>query len=228
MSVRRSFLPTDNLASSKYWRSFLRNFVVIVAAVLAASTSLAQTIPGAITLTPYGSGSFGGTFEDEESELSVKLEDSSALGLILNYQNSANTQYEFIYSQLSTDTNVSGAILSDINMQYLQAGGTYQFDGNKVLPFISATLGGTRVDVDEDGYGSDTFFGFSIGGGFQIAPSNRLGLRLEARAFGTLVRSGSSIFCVSAPGNGTAGCVITVAGDVLWQVQTMAGFVFRF
>jgi opacity protein-like surface antigen len=209
-------------------RSFLLNFAVLVAAILAAPTSLAQTIPGAITVTPFGSGSFGGTFEDEESELSVSLEDSGALGVILNYQNSANTQYELIYSQLSTDANVSGATIADINIQYLQAGGTYQFEGNKVLPFMSATLGGTRVDVDEAGYGSDTFFGFSIGGGLQIAPSKRLGLRLEARAFGTLVSSGSSIFCVSDPGNAAGGCVITVAGDVLWQVQTMAGFVFRF
>ena len=91
---------------------------------------------------------------------------------------------------------------------------------------MSATIGGTHIDVDTEGFGSDTFLGFSIGGGLQIAPNSRLGLRLEGRAFGTLLRSGSTIFCGSGPGG--AGCAITVAGDVLWQFQMMAGIVFRF
>ena len=33
---------------------------------------------------------------------------------------------------------------------------------------------------------------------------------------------------VDDPANGTAGCAFTVSGDVLWQVQAMAGIVFRF
>ena len=93
---------------------------------------------------------------------------------------------------------------------------------------MSATLGATHIDVDTEGFGSDTFFGFSIGGGLQVAPTSRIGLRLEARAFGTLLRSGSTLFCLSDPGNGTAGCAIRVSGDILWQIQTMAGIVFRF
>ena len=67
-----------------------------------------------------------------------------------------------------------------------------------------------------------------IGTGLQIRPNDRLGLRLEARAFGTLIKSGSSLFCVSDPAGGNAGCAITVTGEVLWQIQTMAGIVFRF
>jgi opacity protein-like surface antigen len=204
----------------------MKKVLIIMAALLVPPVTLAETIPGAFTLTPYGGGSFGGTFEDEESALSVSLDDSAAFGLILNYQNSANTQYELIYSQVSTEADISGSALSDIDLRTLQGGGTYQFDGNTVLPFISATLGGTNIEAS--GYDKDTFFSFSVGGGVQIAPSKRLGLRLEARAFGTLLRSGSSIFCVSDPGGSTAGCAISVAGDVLWQVQAMAGVVFRF
>lgn len=204
----------------------MRRSLIIAALTLASPDALAQSTPGAFTLTPYGGGSFGGTFEDEESALSVDLDDSAAFGLILDYQNSANTQYELIYTQVSTEADISGSTLSDIDMRTLQGGGTYQFDGETVLPFISATLGGTNIDAE--GYDKDTFFSFSVGGGVQIAPTRRLGLRLEARAFGTLLRSGSNIFCVSDPAGGTAGCAITVAGDILWQVQAMAGIVFRF
>jgi len=204
----------------------VHRIVLTLVMLVASAGALAQTVPGAFTLTPYGGGSFGGTFEDEDSDLSVNLADSSAFGLILDYQNAANTQYELIYSRVSTDADISGGTLADIDLHTLQGGGTYQFDGDRILPFIAATLGGTRVDAA--GYDADTFFSFSVGGGVQIAPSKRLGLRLEARAFGTLVRSGSSIFCVSDPAGGNAGCAITVAGDMLWQVQAMAGVVFRF
>ena len=207
----------------------MRKTVAAILATLIAGPAVAQTDPGTIELTPYGAYSFGGTFEDEESALEAELQDSGSFGLIFDYQLKNNTQVEVIYSQLRTDAVVSDQTISDVNLHYLQIGGTYQFEElGKTLPFMSATLGGTHISVDTEGYGSDTFFGFSIGGGLQIAPSSRLGLRLEARAFGTLLQSGSTIFCVSDPGGGQAGCAITVSGDVLWQLQTMAGFVFRF
>jgi opacity protein-like surface antigen len=207
----------------------LRKTFPAILATLIAGPALAQTGPGTIELTPYGAYSFGGAFKDEESALEAELQDYGAFGLIFDYQQQNNTQIEVIYSQLRTDADVAGLTIADVNLYYLQIGGTYQFEEiGRTLPFMSATLGGTHISVDAEGYGSDTFFGFSIGGGLQIAPSSRFGVRLEARAFGTLLQSGSTIFCVSNPGGGQAGCAITVSGDVLWQVQTMAGFVFRF
>ena len=206
----------------------MRKSVAAILAVLIASPALAENDTGTIELTPYGAYSFGGTFKDEDSATEAKLQDSESFGLIFDYKRKDNTQVEVIYSLQRTDADVSGTTVPNVNMHYLQLGGTYLFDEGRVLPFMSATLGATHIDVDTEGFGSDTFFGFSIGGGLQIAPSSRLGLRLEARAFGTLLRSGSTIFCISDPGNGTAGCAITLEGDVLWQLQAMAGIVFRF
>ena len=204
----------------------MRKSVAAILAILIASPALAENAAGTIELTPYGAYTFGGTFNDEDSATEAELQDSESFGLIFDYKRKDNTQIEVIYSQQSTDADVSGTTVPNINMHYLQLGGTYLFDEGKVLPFMSATLGATHIDVDTEGFGSDTFFGFSIGGGLQIAPSSRLGLRLEARAFGTMLRSGSTIFCGSGPAG--AGCAITVAGDVLWQFQMMAGIVFRF
>jgi opacity protein-like surface antigen len=206
----------------------VRKSVAAILAVLIASPALAENDTGTIELTPYGAYSFGGTFKDEDSATEANLQDSESFGLIFDYKRKDNTQVEVIYSLQRTDADVSGTTVPNVNMHYLQLGGTYLFEENRVLPFMSATLGATHIDVDTEGFGSDTFFGFSIGGGLQIAPSSRLGLRLEARAFGTLLRSGSTIFCISDPGNGAAGCAITLEGDVLWQLQAMAGIVFRF
>jgi len=206
----------------------VKKSVAAILAILIASPALSENDTGTIELTPYGAYSFGGTFKDEDSATEANLQDSESFGLIFDYKRKDNTQVEVIYSQQRTDADVSGTTIPNVNMHYLQIGGTYLFDQGRVLPFMSATLGATHIDVDTEGFGSDTFFGFSIGGGLQIAPTSRLGLRLEARAFGTLLQSGSTIFCLSDPGSGTAGCAITVSGDVLWQFQTMAGIVFRF
>jgi len=192
----------------------------------------AQTVPGRIELTPYGAYSLGGNFSDIDTDAVAELQDSGNFGLLLDVRQAANTQWEVIYSQQSTDAEVSGLPtgneIHETTVHYLQGGGTYQGDGELVRPYLAATIGVAHFDVATDGYDSETFFSFSIGGGLQFWPNSRLGVRLEGRAFGTLVRSDSDLFCVSDPGNGTAGCAISVAGEVLWQFQAMAGVVFRF
>ena len=189
-------------------------------------------MPGRVELTPYGAYSLGGTFNELESDAVVELQDSGNFGLLLNVRQAANTQWEILYSQQRTDAEVTGLVsgdeILDTTVHYLQGGGTYQGDGEIVRPYLAATIGVAHFDVTTEGYDSDTYFSFSIGPGLQIWPNSRLGLRFEARAFGSLVRSDSSLFCLSDPANGTAGCAFTVSGDVLWQFQAMAGVVFRF
>ena len=92
--------------------------------------------------------------------------------------------------------------------------------------FLAATLGVSQVDITTPGYDSDSFFSFSLGLGFQVAPTNRLGLRLEARGYGTLLDSSSDLFCQFGPSNNV--CVVRIDGTIMWQVEALAGIVFRF
>ena len=208
-----------------------RPFVTYAALFLTAAAN-AQPDAGIFEITPYGAYSFGGTFNDSETGASVALKNSTNAGLILNFRESANTQWEVLYSLQPAEADVTGLTTTtsplDIDVHYLQAGGTYQADGDRVRPYLAATVGAAHYDVKTEGFDSDTFFSFSIGTGLQLRPNDRLGLRLEARLFGTFLKSDSTLFCVSDPGGGTAGCAFTVTGEILWQVQTMAGVVFRF
>ena len=208
-----------------------RPFVIYAALFLTAAAN-AQPDAGIFEITPYGAYSFGGTFNDSETGASVALKNSTNAGLILNFRESANTQWEVLYSLQPAEADVTGLTTTtsplDIDVHYLQAGGTYQADGDRVRPYLAATVGAAHYDVKTEGFDSDTFFSFSIGTGLQLRPNDRLGLRLEARLFGTFLKSDSTLFCVSDPGGGTAGCAFTVTGEILWQVQTMAGVVFRF
>ena len=183
-----------------------------------------------IEITPFGAYRFGGTFDVANSDMSFELDDSSSYGLIINFREKQDTQWEVLYSRQKTDATLSGAAvgtpLVDVDLQVLQLGGTYQGDGDTVRPYLAATIGGTHIKARSTGSASETFWSGSIGLGIQIRPNSRLGIRLEARAYGTFIETNSEIFCGSGPA--AAGCAVRIDGKVLSQIETIAGIVFRF
>jgi opacity protein-like surface antigen len=205
---------------------------IICAAIALSSTTtaLAQEKNFNFELTPYGGYRVGGEFEETDGDLSIDLDDNSSFGFIFNARHSPVTQWEIIYSRQETSADTIGTGLSDpsldLSVEYLQGGGTYLWDGEHIRPYLAATLGGTHINVSTAGFDSDTFFSFSLGLGLQIQPNSRLGLRLEARSFGTLLDSDTDIFCQSSPESNI--CAVRIDGTVLWQFEAFAGLVFRF
>jgi len=204
-------------------------FIALIGACC-LGTAHAQDSRAGFELTPFGGYRFGGSFEIEDSSDSFDFEDSPSYGLILNFPHRANTRWEILYSRQSTEAEFSGVTTNDpvvdVDLQMLQLGGTYQFEGDKVIPYLAATLGATHARASASGSESDTFWSGSIGLGVLVSPHSRVGLRLEARAYGTFTNSSTDLLCVSGPEG--AGCAISVAGDILTQIETFVGVVFRF
>jgi len=210
----------------------------VFAAVLAvlvyacAGSAAAQEQAYAFELAPYGGYRFGGTFAAADSGTSIELDDSASFGLIFNARHSPDTQWEALYAHQETTADTAGLGLGlggadlDLGIDYLHGGGTYLFDSAWGRPFLSATVGMTRIDVQNAGFDDDVFFSFSMGLGVQFRPTERLGLRLEARGFGTLVDSDTDIFCRTGPDENV--CAVRIDGDVMWQMEAIAGVVFRF
>ena len=202
----------------------------ICLALLAVPAAQAQDDVFKFELTPFAGFATGGDFEDTITGDSLTLDDSASFGLILNIRESADTQWEILYSRQATEADTTGLPISgaplDIDVHYIHGGGTYLFEGNNVRPFLAATIGATHFEPGRTGVDSETFFSFSIGTGLHIRQNDRFGIRLEARGYGTLFESDSDLFCQSGP-TGTI-CAIRVDGNVLWQFQATAGFVFRF
>jgi hypothetical protein len=181
-------------------------------------------------ITAFGAYRFGGTFEEDESDASYELNDSPSFGLILNLPHKDPTQWEILYSQQRTEADFSGATANDpevdIELHVLQLGGTYQFEGEMARPYLAFTLGGTHVRTSSAESKSDTFFSGSIGVGMKFLPTSRVGIRVEARAYGTLVSSSTDLFCSTGPDLNI--CAIRLEGKMLSQVETFAGITVRF
>lgn len=181
-------------------------------------------------LTPFAGYAFGGAFDDVNGIDSLDLDDDASLGLILDIRETSHTQWEILYSRQATAADTTGLPISrsslDLDVHYIQAGGTYQGGGNHARPYLAAAIGATHFEPGLSGFDNETFFSFSIGAGLQFRPNDKLGFRLEARAFGTVLESDSDVFCETGPTTNI--CAITAEGSVLWQLETFAGLVVRF
>ena len=186
--------------------------------------------PLTLELTPYAGYGVGGKFEDEETGADLEVGEGETFGLIFNWQADRNTQYEVIYSTQSTDIDTSAVFINEplleVDVHYLQLGGTYLFDGEIVQPYVAMTAGAPYFDPVPAAIDSETYLSFSIGAGARIWPDQRFGLRLEGRYFGTFFDRDSDIFCRS---NGVDDlCAIRVNGSLVSQWQAFAGLTFRF
>jgi opacity protein-like surface antigen len=211
----------------------LKGFAVVAGLLFAAFTQgqeLGDNEIPRFSLTPYGGYSFGGEFEDEDDSLAVEVDDAAHFGLIFNIRESQNTQWEIFYARQETEADTSEVPatqpLVDMDVQYLHLGGTYVADGDRARPFLAAGIGATRFDPGPLTFDSENFFSFGIGAGWQLQPTDRLGLRLEGRLLGTFLRSDSALFCETGFDENV--CAIEADSDMYWQFQTSLGVVFGF
>ena len=192
--------------------------------------SVAQDQASRFELTPYAAYRMGGSFAEKDGPGRVEINDSSAEGLLFNVAANPNGQYEIIYARQRTDADTSGFFRNDptidMDVEYFQFGGTYLLDGDNTRPFVALTIGVTQFDPELPDTSSESFFSASLGGGVQIRARERLGIRLEARVFTTLIDDDSDIFCSSIDGAGT--CLIQIDARALTQWEARAGLVFRF
>lgn len=199
-------------------------------AILILLPALTGAQEAGVEITPFAGYRFGGTFETTDESAEYEMEDSSSFGLILNFRHKNNTQWELFYSQQRSEATFSqmSAIdqLVDVDIHVLQVGGTYVGDGDMMRPYVAMTLGGTHIRTSSVESADDTFFSGSIGLGMKLMPRSRVGIRLEARAYGTLLSSDTSLFCQTGPDQNV--CAVQVDGNLLAQFEAFAGITFRF
>lgn len=181
-------------------------------------------------IAPYIGYRMGGSFDEENGDSSVDINDSNAEGITFSILANPNGQYEFLYARQSTDADTQGFLANDptidLDIEYFQFGGTYLFDGDRTRPFIVLTLGVTEIDPSLADTNSERFFSASFGGGVQLNAMSRIGVRLEARVHSTFTDGESRIFCSSI--NGAGSCLVQFDSSLVTQWEAKAGLVFRF
>jgi hypothetical protein len=185
-----------------------------------------------VELTPFYGYRMGGQFDVDNpppgTASSADLNASGAWGMDLGIYRDRNSFYEILYSHQATGLNVRDTSLKgvDVTVQYLQAGGTLLFPGKgRAVPYLSLTVGATMFGAN-GGYGSETKFSASLGGGVRIPFNDHVAATIGARGYLTVVNSDTSFFC--AGGNGTATCLLRTSGSTFFQGEALAGLTVVF
>ena len=200
----------------------------VLRAVIAAGLVLASSATAAqVAVTAYGGARAGGEFIDQNAgDETVKLDSGAAGSLSFEWLLADGRQAQLFYSfQRSA---LPGSVLnrtSDIavNISYLHIGGRVFFEGNHTEngSYLVGGLGITNLSPSLDGLSSEVRPSMNIGLGYQWMLSKQVALRAEARGYLTLINSSGEFFC-------SGGCVVSIRGDTMTQIEGLLGLSFAF
>jgi len=175
-----------------------------------AASTLAQTRE----ITPFAGLSAGGKLEIDNEEQA--LASAPVFGAMLSFDRGRGRMLDFVVAH--EETSVATA---DVSVTVLHAGGRYFLRREqRTMPYIAATLGGTRV---ASGNAEAIQFSFAGGLGADIRLGPRMALRLDGRLYTTLFGDRAEFEC-----RDVGVCVTGISGDLFQQFIGSAGLAIRF
>lgn len=184
-----------------------------------------------VEFTPFAAYRVGGEF-DFESDVGVtqtlEVGDDSSWGFDVGLYRDRYSFYELLYSQQNAQLQTNGTTLGSFQLrtEYVHLGGTLLFpQENWLVPYLSMTVGVTKLDPQDDQYASESEFSMSLGGGLRLPFNEHLAVVMGVRGYLTFVDSSTQIFCVSAGG---AACAFRISADSFFQAEAQIGFALTF
>jgi hypothetical protein len=198
-------------------------FIFIVTLLIALSAT--EPALAGFEISPSINYRFGGGFEDANTDAHIHLDESAGYGLVLDFDIQPDRQVEIYLSRQRTKMSSGGPFtgnpLFDVSVDYYHIGGLYQFEGERLRPFISGTLGLTRMDPQRADLRAETRISAALGGGAKFFFTESLGIRLDVHGIYTAINSDTSIFCAG-------GCAVQVRSNGFIQGELGAGLILRF
>jgi hypothetical protein len=179
-------------------------------------------------LTPMAGYRFGGDFFELLTRQPLDIDGAPAVGVVIDVPTSNGFQVEALFThqhaQALVPTVPSGRPVSwHFDVDHWQAGGLQEFDTGRMRPFLTGTLGLTSYRAQEN---DELRFTVGAGGGIKLFPSRHVGVRLEGRAFMTVVDADVALFACSTLAN--QGCIVGFTANFVWQTEFTAGLIIRF
>jgi hypothetical protein len=165
--------------------------------------------------------------DENDADATVKLDSGAAGSLSFDWLLADGRQAQLFYShqRSALPGSVSGRS-SDVgvNISYLHIGGRVFFDGTDVESgsYLVGGLGITHLSPRVDGLSSEVRPSMNLGLGYQWMLSKQVAVRTEVRGYWTLIHSSGGFFCSGG------GCVASIRGDSMLQVEGMVGASYGF
>jgi len=179
-----------------------------------------------VEVAPFGGYRLGGDLFEAAAGRPLDMDGAPAVGLVFDVPLSDGFQIEGMFSHQQTLVDsalqpIGTPARFRVSVDHWQGGGLQEFDGARVRPFLTGTLGLTRYASETD---SEIRFTLGAGGGVKLFPMSRLGIRLDGRAFATFLDAEGTTSVCAGPGP----CRLVFHVNIAWQAEFTAGLVFRF
>jgi hypothetical protein len=198
-------------------------FAIVAVTILCPSQLIAQKFEF-IPFGGYQTSAKLTSYEDGK----FRINDGLNFGASVNYQFGGGYKVEFTYSRqpssltYTVDGTTDDAVKMAVN--YYSLGGLVEiFQGDPVVPFISAGIGGTYYNPENPDTDSENVMHFNIGSGAKFYFNDHFGVRLQARLLLPVFFEGI-YFEEGAPDDGE-GMQTKIAGV---QGDFTAGVILRF
>jgi hypothetical protein len=183
-------------------------------------------VAGDWEIAPFVGFVTGGSVDNLTTGASSGFDSGASLGLMADFRLGEESWLEIIWSRQKTEACTE--CLWDrqepfeVDIDYLHVGGMYQPAREKVRPFVLASVGFTRFAPSPGGFKNQIFLSGAVGGGAKFFFGPRIGLRLDARLWGTFGSGSFGGFC------GEGGCAIGFSEGGTLQFQGVAALVVAF
>jgi hypothetical protein len=194
-----------------------------VTAAVAVVLTCARLAAQGLEIAPFGGYRFGGDFFELLAAQPLDRDGAVTMGVAVNVPIVEGSQLEAVFTRERADwlVPVTPSYTATSVIDHWLVGGLQELQPGRVRPFLTGLLGLTRYATEGD---SEIRFAVSAGGGVKFFPTSAIGIRLDGRAFTTIVdASGTGYAC--APSHT---CFLAVHADVVWQAEFTTGIIVRF
>lgn len=192
-------------------------------------------------ISPYAGIRTAGSFRGEEQLVTYDVQSAPTFGVFADFMVTRQLAIEFLWGHASSTVDKKTAMLGgdvpsppiepevpdgpifDLAIDYFHGGVRYDGGNEKYTPYIAGGVGLARFNPDAAMASSVSKFSFSIGAGINAYLTDRIGVRFDARAFGTRAGGREEDFAC-----GVFGCVTFERASTFWQSHFVGALIIRF
>lgn len=203
--------------------------LALVGSLLLSATPLEaqgfQTEEGPkVQLAPFAGYHFGGSVRSDILDRDYSFKSGLDYGGTIDISLGESWRFELLYLRQETSLESSGVAgpSFDVTVERYMVGIEEETGEGSVKAFGVLLAGATRFVPAFADAGSEVYFSAGLSLGVKSFFTSNVGLRLEGRAFYTVVEGGGQAFC------GAGQCFFSFSGSGLWQGDLSGGLIIAF
>jgi hypothetical protein len=177
-----------------------------------------------VQIAPFAGYQFGGSLWSETLDREYSFESGLDYGGTIDIALGESWRFELLYLRQDTTLESAGGVgpVFDITVERYMVGLEEEKGEGSVKAFGTILAGATRFVPDFADAGSELYFSAGLSLGVKSFFTRNVGLRLEGRAFYTVVDGGGEAFC------GAGQCLFSFSGSGIWQGDFSGGLIIAF